>query len=211
MTETLRRTKGRTSAVSVPSLEAISTISCTAASEAITCLTRGSRRRVSASMRINQATLSSSLMASSGSMGRYRRCVKGRCQALTPFFPPLRAIARAASEASSNAGNKHFVGVRKAGFLAADGAHADALFDAVRALLDDAILERPGLLARQRKVQIRVIHAAAHDGVEHLAQAPLIETGRREDRLLGHRKALRNQFGAACVHVATAARSATPS
>ncbi len=39
-------------------------------------------------------------------------------------------------------------------------------------------------------------------------QAPLIESRWREDHLLGHRKALRNQFGAACVHAGTAARSA---
>ncbi len=157
-------------------------------------------RRVSASMRISHATLSSSLMASSGSSGRYSRCVTGSL----PGFHGIPAAAagdRARRVGSLEQGRQqHLVGVRKAGFLAADGAHADALFDAVRAILDDAVFQRPGFLARQLKIQIGVIHAAAHDGVEHLAQAPLIETRRRQDHLLGHREGGRDQFGAARVH-----------
>jgi hypothetical protein len=62
-------------------------------------------RRVSASIFMSQATLSSSRIVSSGSMGRYSRCVGGRCQVLTALPAPLRAIARAASDASTSAGS----------------------------------------------------------------------------------------------------------
>src|SRR5258708_4504527 len=106
---------------------------------------------------------------------------------------------------------QHLVGVGKAGFFTADGAHADALLDAVRALFDNAVLERPGFLARQLEVQIRIVHAAAHERVEYLAQAPLIESRGRQDHFLGHGKGRLNKLGAGRVHVKTAAAELLPS
>ena len=59
----------------------------------------------------------------------------------------------------------HFVGIRKTGFLAADRAHADALLDAVRSILDDAIFQRPRLFARQLEIKIGVVDPTAHDRI----------------------------------------------
>ena len=58
------------------------------------------------------------------------------------------------------------VRVGEAGFLAGEGAHANALFDALRTLLHDAVFERPGFLPAQLKVEICVVHGVAHDGAE---------------------------------------------
>jgi len=195
----------------VPSLVAIRITSCTAANDAMTCLTRGSMRRVSASMRINHATLSSSRTASSGSTGRYNRWVRGRCHAFTALRPPLRAMARAASDASINAGSSTSSVAGEAGLLAADGAHADPLFDAVRSLFDDPVFQRPGFLPRQLKIQVGVIDTAAHDGVEHRRQSILIETRGRQNHSFGYIEHGCTQFRTACIHVSTAAMSGNPS
>ena len=42
------------------------------------------------------------------------------------------------------------------------GAHADALIDAVGAFLDDAVLDGPGLVARELQIQIDVVELAHH-------------------------------------------------
>ena len=104
-TETLKRTSGRTSAASSPSLVAMSTTSWTATRLAVTCTTRGSRRRASRSTRSSQATLSAVARSAAGSAGRYRRCPLRECQAATRRSPPCTAIARAAREASVSAGS----------------------------------------------------------------------------------------------------------
>src|SRR3981081_389293 len=124
MTETLTRPSGRTSAVSVPSLVAISITSWMAANDAITCLTLGSMRRVSASMRINQATLSSSRIVSSGSTGRVQPARRGTLPCLH------RIAAAAAGDGARRLGRleqcrqQHLVGIGETGFLTADGTHA---------------------------------------------------------------------------------------
>jgi len=56
----------------------------------------------------------------------------------------------------------------------------------VRAVLDDGILQRPGLLTRQFEIQVGVIDTTAHDLVHDLGQAPGIEAGGREDHPLGN-------------------------
>jgi hypothetical protein len=42
-------------------------------------------------------------------------------------------------------GQHHLVGIGETGFLTGQGAHTHALLDAVGAILDDAVLERPRL------------------------------------------------------------------
>jgi len=70
ITDTLKRTSGRASAASVPSLVAMSTSSKDEETEAMTCTMRGSMRRVSRSTRSSQLTLSSSDSEPTGSCGR---------------------------------------------------------------------------------------------------------------------------------------------
>ena len=79
---------------------------------------------------------------------------------------------------------QQFVGIGEAGLLTRQGAHANALFDVGAALLDDAILERPGLIARELKIQIRSINARAGGGGEGLHDRGFIETGGFKDQLL---------------------------
>ena len=69
MTLTFMRTSGRTSAANVPSPVAMSTVSCTAWTLAITRTMRGSMARVSRSIRSSHATFVSSFIESSGSTG----------------------------------------------------------------------------------------------------------------------------------------------
>jgi len=101
-------------------------------------------------------------------------------------------------------GQHHLVGVGEARLLAADGAHADPLLDAVRPLLDDAVLERPGLLPGELKVQVGVIDAAAHHRAEHGRQPALGEPRRRENHLLRHVEHRRR------AHAGTASSVPTP-
>jgi hypothetical protein len=49
------------------------------------------------------------------------------------------------------------VGIGEGGFLAADGAHADALLDVEAARFDDALLQAPGLGTRVLEIQVGVI------------------------------------------------------
>ena len=67
------------------------------------------------------------------------------------------------------------VGIGEAGLLAADRAHADALLDRVRAVLDDAVLDRPALAPAVLEIQVAEIHARAHqprEGAVEFAQSP---------------------------------------
>ena len=74
------------------------------------------------------------------------------------------------------------VGVGKAGLLAGERAHADALLDAGAAVLDDAVLERPGLLVRQLEIQVGEVHRVREHFAEHLVEAPVIEATRAQDQ-----------------------------
>ncbi len=73
---------------------------------------------------------------------------------------------------------RDLVRVGEAGLLAADGAHADALIDAERALLDDAVLEAPGLGAGGLEVHVREIESAIHELSQGRLQLRVAETPR---------------------------------
>ena len=91
-------------------------------------------------------------------------------------------MARAACDGFGQRRQHDLIGVREAGFLARERAHADALLDAVTAFLDDAVFERPGLLARQLEIQVGVVDAVPHDVAEHARDAIFVEARRRQDR-----------------------------
>ena len=69
--------------------------------------------------------------------------------------------------------------------LARERAHADTAVDAVRAVLDDAVLERPGLLAHRLKIDVRVVDRVPHHLAQDAGDAVLVERGRRQDRAAG--------------------------
>ena len=105
MTTTFNRTSGRISPASTPSLRTTMMISCTPAKLAITCRTRGSWRRASASTSSSNFTLVASGRLSSGSRAGYSCKLRPSCQlmGIAPS-PPAWAIVRAALAASNRAG-----------------------------------------------------------------------------------------------------------
>src|SRR3546814_5947392 len=58
------------------------------------------------------------------------------------------------------------VGIGEAGFLAGNRAHAHTLFDRMRAVPDDAVLDRPGLAPRMLEIQVAEIDAGAEQRTE---------------------------------------------
>ncbi len=98
------------------------------------------------------------------------------------------------------------VRIRETGLLAGERAHADAVVDAVRAVLDDAVLERPRLLADQLEVGVGVVDRVTHDVAEHVRDAVLVEAGGQQQagarggervgrRVRGRRRGLRREQG----------------
>ena len=177
------RTSGRTSAASVPSLAATSMISCTAASVATTCLHARVERPRAAVEFLQQRHLVH--------VGERRDRVVGRVQAVRRrrvpgLHLPLAALARDRARRARRLQQRRrhdLVGIGEAGALARHRPHAHALLDAVAAFLDDAVLEGPVLLARQLEVEVARVHARAEHRIESLLEAPVVETGGREDAL----------------------------
>ena len=77
------------------------------------------------------------------------------------------------------------IGIGEAGLLAGDRAHADALVDGVRAVLDDAVLHRPALAPRMLEVEIAEIDAGPKQGAEGAMQALLVESGGKQEAGFG--------------------------
>ena len=75
------------------------------------------------------------------------------------------------------AGEFEAVGVSESGLVAADRAQAGALFDAVTAFLDDAIVEHPRLEPRVLEIDIRCVDLAAEQAVHQATQLALAEPG----------------------------------
>ena len=79
---------------------------------------------------------------------------------------PSRAIARAEPAASISAWRVDVVGIGETGLLAGDRAHADALLDRMRAVLDDAVLHRPAFAADVLEIQVAEIDARTEQCAE---------------------------------------------
>ena len=177
ITDTLSRTSGRTSAASVPSLASTRIVSCDADRLAITWVMRGSSARASRSMSSEQPHLV-------GVAQRLER-VDRRIQAAAALRAP--GLQRAGAAGAGDRARRmrrleqrrqhDLVRIGEARLLAGERAHADAVVDAVRAVLDDAVLERPRLLADQLEVDVGVVHRVAHDVAEHARDAVLVEAG----------------------------------
>ena len=150
---------------------------------------RESSARASRSICSSSLTLSSSASVSTGSIGRYRPRPPVACQACTL---PARAGARDGARGVRGLEQRRqhdLVGIGEAGLLAGERAHADALLDAVGAVLDDAVLERPGLLARELEIEVGVIDGVTHHVAEHARDAVLVEFGRARAARRARRRA----------------------
>ena len=77
------------------------------------------------------------------------------------------------------------VGVGEGGFLAGDGAHADALVDVEAAGFDDALLQAPGLGPAVLEVEVGIIHTVFHDLAEDVGKALLIQVVGRQQQGFG--------------------------
>ncbi len=82
-------------------------------------------------------------------------------------------------------GQDDLVGVGEAGLLAGERAHADALLDARAAVLDDAVLERPGLLSRELEIEVREVDRVRQHLAENAVEAAIIEAARLQDEVAG--------------------------
>jgi len=94
-------------------------------------------------------------------------------------MPGLQLAARAAHGNGARRARRFlerlrldFVGIGEAGALAGHRAHAHSLLDAGAAFLDDAVLERPGLLLGCLEIQIRGVDLRAQGQVERLREPP---------------------------------------
>ncbi len=72
------------------------------------------------------------------------------------------------------------VGIGKTGFLASDRTHADALFDGMRTVLDDAVFHAPALAPRMLKIQVAEVDARAQQGAEGAVEMAGIQAGRKQ-------------------------------
>jgi hypothetical protein len=99
---------------------------------------------------------------------------------------PDRAIARICC--LDKIGQKQFVGIGKTGFLSTDGANARTLFDVVGALLDDTVLERPGLQATRLEIDIREVDLVRQQVVQHLVEVMLLQPCRGQQLFSGDLK-----------------------
>jgi hypothetical protein len=80
------------------------------------------------------------------------------------------------------------IGIGEARALARDCAHADALIDAVSAFLDDAVLDGPGLVARQLQIEIDIVELPHHRRRQRPLERRELETGALEQQLARDRE-----------------------
>ncbi len=110
------------------------------------------------------------------------KLVAGRC---TPRLQRARrAAARNRARRLGRFGQRRqhdLVGICETGLLARQRTHPDTLLHAVRAVLDDAVFKRPGLLAHQLEVQVGVVDAVPHYVAEHMRDAVLVQSRGRQD------------------------------
>ncbi len=95
-------------------------------------------------------------------------------------------------------GQHDLVRVGETRLLATHGAHAHALLDAVAAVLDDAVLDRPGLLARELEIQVRGVDLVTHHRAEHARQARFVQARGREQRLTRECEGIGGCFSVHC-------------
>ena len=171
ITCTLRRTSGRTSAASVPSAAATSTVS----NDGGQADDHLADARIGAAAEFVHFAQKCNLVFVRQRLDRIDRprTATAASRAASawppPSLPALRDRARRLRRGQQFR-QDDLVRVGEAGLLAAHRAHADALLDRMVAVLDDAVLEHPRLAARMLEVQVgrvdRRPHEAREDAIE---------------------------------------------
>ncbi len=123
---------------------------------------------------------------------RIDRCIQrldlARCQRMrTAVCTGSRDRARRL-RGSQQLRQDDFVGIREAGFFAAHRTYADALFDGVAAVLDDAIFERPRFAARVLEIQIRRVDGRTHQPGKNAIQVAIGQPAGLQQLPLGEGK-----------------------
>jgi hypothetical protein len=179
----------------------------------ITCRTRGSRLRTSASIsRSSNATFASLSSASIGSSAGYsaaRVLAQASPLALACWRPSRAIAARRPCADSSNAGID-LIRIGEAGLLAGDRAHAHALLDRMRTVLDDAVLHAPALVARMLEIQVAEVDARAQQAGERALQRVGIQAGGSQQAGFGDGECVHGAcFGMRCNGMTTAPPEST--
>jgi hypothetical protein len=168
--DTLQRTRGRTSAASTPSERATSTVSSTrrqcSPSPAVTraSLLRTCKHRFRAARFSKASGFAVRKHDSIGSSAGYN--ARGIAHGFQNTAPCVSAVRCGRSRAPhrqrfQQCRQRNLIGIGEAGLLAAHRAHAHALLDRMRTVLDDAVFHRPALMARMLEIQIGEINARA--------------------------------------------------
>ncbi len=77
-------------------------------------------------------------------------------------------------------GQNNLIGIREPGLLTRQRPHTDTLLDAGAAVLDDTVLQRPRLLARELEIQICEIHRMIQHIPEYTVDPAVIEAAGSE-------------------------------
>ena len=94
-----------------------------------------------------------------------RRCVTPLPGLHTPVLP-LAGDRTCSAGRGLKRRHHELVGIGESGLLATIGAHTDALVQTEAAFTNDAVLQRPALLAGYLEVQVRVVDTAAHQAAK---------------------------------------------
>ena len=138
---------------------------------------RGSCRRAAMSI-----WLSSAILSSRPTVERRLRAARRDRAPGAPRAPPPAAARRRASAiacavraASRRVSTRDVVGVRAAGLVAGDDAHAGALRDVLGRLLDDPVLEREALRDAELEVEVGEVGLARDRGGDGVLEHALVE------------------------------------
>ena len=92
-------------------------------------------------------------------------------------------------------GRQNLVGVSEAGFLAGQRPDADTLLDARATFFDDAIFERPGLVAGKLEINVCGIDGGGTDEAERPFDVSLVEPCGLEDQPTGKSEGVMCKLG----------------
>src|SRR5581483_184372 len=101
---------------------------------------------------------------------------------------PLHGDRASRARGFLQSGQDDLIGVGEACLLTRERAYTHTLLDARTPVLHDAVLERPGFLARELEVEIGEVDGVREHLAEDAVEAAVIETARPEDEIAGERQ-----------------------
>ncbi len=108
------------------------------------------------------------------------------CLRVPRLHPPLATVSRNSARGARcflQGRQNDFIRIGESGLLARQGADADALLDAGAAVLDHAVLQRPGLLVCKLEIEVGEVHGMGHHVAEDAIDARVIEATRSQDQI----------------------------